>query len=103
MTKQKVKEKKRRLVLATTRKGGKRRIIEDDDERAQKIMKFLWGSWWVTDLEKRIARYFQCKGHPMLKEVSEKIADLHCSGEGYIPQDITDELEKLLPGSADIK
>lgn len=98
MTKQKGK-KKLRAVTLVPRKDGRKRLIECDDERAQKIMNFLWGTWWVTDLEKRIARYFDCKGHPALKEVSEKIADLHCSGNGYSSQDITDELEKLLPDS----
>ena len=89
--------RKRKLVPVAILKPEKKRLIHDDDVRAQKIMKYLWGSWWVTDLEKRIARYFKCKEHPSLKEVSERIADLHLDGNGYSSKDITDELEKLLP------
>ena len=78
------------------RKDKKERLIRDDDIRAQKIMSYLWGTWHVDSLEKRIARYFQCKGHPALTEVAQRIADIHC-GEGYVPEDITNELEKVLP------
>jgi len=72
-------------------------VLEWDDKRVQRIMKYLWGSWWIDSLEGKIARAFPAGEAATVRAVAQEICDLHCGGMGYGPDEITSRLDRLLP------
>jgi hypothetical protein len=67
------------------------------DKRVQRVLKHLYGTFCTKSLERKIARTFDCKKHPSLAEVAQEICDIHCSGQGYSPDDVLDQLDRVLP------
>lgn len=60
-------------------------------------MEFLWGTWALEQLERRIARRFPLGRARALKRVAQRICDMHCCSMGYTGDDIARQLRKLLP------
>lgn len=84
--------------VATRPRRDRRRPIRDgDDKRVQKVMLYLWGTWGVDDLRRKIARLFDARQCPALPAVAQSICDIYCGGEGYSDDDIVEQLRRVLP------
>lgn len=70
--------------------------LEEDDEHVQAIAEFLWQTWDLKTLANKIRAHFPHDDERLIEKVTEKIANLHISGDGYDIRHLTHQLEKLL-------
>jgi hypothetical protein len=70
--------------------------LQEDDKHVQTIAEFLWQTWNMKTLANKIRTHFPHDDQALIERVTEKIATLHTSGDGYDMSHLIHQLEKLL-------
>ena len=69
--------------------------FDQRDERLDIIMSYLWGTWDIDSLERKIAKLFPGSDPYTLKRVTRRIMNYHCDGNGYTDVQIQRQLSRL--------
>ncbi len=70
--------------------------LAHSDKRVQSVMKYLWGTWGVDDVRRKIARRFPQATRRAVAKATKGVIRLHCEQGTYDCDDIACQLDRCV-------